>query len=115
MASPGPANLPDVALLSPLLPPRTYGPRARRVLKATAPNDVEVLYGYEAMRVVLDAIAAAGPGARDRAAVARQALTPRARQSVIGPYRVLPGGDRAPIRFGSYELSSRATRYLGKR
>jgi branched-chain amino acid transport system substrate-binding protein len=115
MASPGPASLPDVALLSPLLPARTYAPRARRVLKATATNEVEALYGYEAMRVVLDAIAAAGPGSGDRVAVARHALTPRARQSVIGPYRVLAGGDRAPVRFGSYELSSRATRYLGKR
>src|SRR3954447_8480345 len=115
MASPRPAGLPDVALLSPLLPARTYGPRARRVLKATVTNEVEALYGYEAMRVVLDAIASAGPDARDRAEVARQALTPRARQSVIGPYRVLAGGDRAPMRFGEYEHSSRGTRYLGQR
>jgi branched-chain amino acid transport system substrate-binding protein len=114
-ASPSPPNLPAVAVLSPLLPPRTYGARARRVLKATRTHAAETLYGYEAMRVVLDAVAAAGPNANDRAAVARQALTPRARQSVIGPYRVVAGGDRAPVRFGAYERSSRGTRYLGER
>jgi branched-chain amino acid transport system substrate-binding protein len=115
MASRRPAGLPDVALLSPLLPARTYGPKARRVLRATATNEVEALYGYEAMRVVLEAIASAGPDAHDRVEVARQALTPRARQSVIGPYRVLAGGDRAPMRFGAYEHTSRGTRYLGQR
>jgi ABC-type branched-subunit amino acid transport system substrate-binding protein len=110
-----PAGLPRVDVLSPLLPPRTFGPRARRVLRATGTTEVEALYGYEAMRVVLDAIAAAGADANDRATVAREALTPRTRQSVIGPYRVLPGGDRAPVRFGAYEHSSRGTRYLGER
>jgi branched-chain amino acid transport system substrate-binding protein len=114
-ASPAPAGLPRVDLLSPLLPARTYGARARRVLSSTATTEVEALYGYEAMRVVLDAIAAAGSDANDRAAVVREALTPRARRSVIGAYRVLPGGDIAPIRFGAYERSSTVTRYLGER
>src|SRR3954451_3320131 len=87
-ASPRPAGLPAVELLSPLLPPRTYGPRARRVLHDAGQNGIATLYGYESMRVVLDAIAAAGPDAHDRSIVAREALTLRLRRSVIGSYRV---------------------------
>jgi branched-chain amino acid transport system substrate-binding protein len=115
-SEPLPASLPHLVLLSPLLPRAAYGQGARRVLAAARSRDVEVLYGYEAMRVVLDAIGAAGTrGAGDRAAVARAALAPRARRSVIGAYRVIPGGDIAPVRFGAYEHSASGTRYLGER
>src|SRR3954454_2495953 len=114
-ASPRPTGLPDVELLSPLLPPRSYGPRARRVLHHAGHDGVATLYGYESMRVVLDAIAAAGPEAHDRAVVAREALTPRARTSVIGSSRFVPGGDIAPLRFGAYDYSARGARYLGVR
>ncbi|MEA2432269.1 MAG: branched-chain amino acid transport system substrate-binding protein [Thermoleophilaceae bacterium] len=117
-AVPTPAGLPAVELLSPLLPGSAYGPRAGRVLRAAPKGGAsggEALYGYEAMRVVLDAIAAAGTRAGDRAAVARAALAPRTRNSVVGAYRVLPGGDVSPARFGAYEYSATATRYLGER
>jgi branched-chain amino acid transport system substrate-binding protein len=114
-SSPLPAGLPDLVLLSPLLPPQKYGAPARRVLKAARTRDAAALYGYEAMRVVLDALTAAGPDSGDRAVVARAALAPRQRSSVIGPYRVVPGGDVEPVRFGSYEHSRSATRYLGVR
>jgi branched-chain amino acid transport system substrate-binding protein len=117
-AVPAPAGLPAVELLSPLRPEADYGPRAGRVLKAAregGARGAEALYGYEAMRVVLDAIAAAGNRPGDRLAVARAALAPRARSSVIGAYRVLPGGDVSPARFGAYERSATATRYLGPR
>src|SRR5436190_3630269 len=78
-SSPLPASLPDVVLLSPLLPPSAYGPRARHALRATGTREAAALYGYEAMRVVLDALSAAGPDSGDREAVARAALAPRAR------------------------------------
>jgi branched-chain amino acid transport system substrate-binding protein len=113
-SSPLPAGLPDVVLVSPLLPPSKYGPRARRVLRATKNKGAAALYGYESMRVVLDAIAAAGSAAGDRAAVARAALAPRARRSLIGSYRIVPGGDIAPVRFGSYDHSAAGTKYLGE-
>jgi ABC-type branched-subunit amino acid transport system substrate-binding protein len=67
------------------------------------------------MRVVLDALAAAGPDAGDRAAVARAALAPRQRRSAIGTYRVLRSGDVAPARFGAYRHSASGLRYLGER
>jgi hypothetical protein len=86
------------------------------VLKAPgAGSGAPALYGYEAMRVVLDAIDISGAAAGDRAAVTREALATRARRTVIGAYRILPSGDVAPVRFGAYEYSASATRYLGVR
>jgi branched-chain amino acid transport system substrate-binding protein len=120
MATPVPPSLPDVEMLSPLLPPSAYGPRARRVLKQLSPPargaiGSEALYGYEAMRVVLDAVSAAGADGGDRAVVARAALAPRERRSLIGTYRVLATGDVAPARFGAYVRSAGGMRYLGER
>jgi branched-chain amino acid transport system substrate-binding protein len=119
-AVPVPAGLPDVQLLSPLLPPSEYGPRARRVLaRLRAPRvraaRVEALYGYEAMRVVLDAMAAAGADAGDRAAVVRQGLAARSRRSVIGDFDVLPSGDISAGSFGAYRRSADGLRFLGER
>jgi ABC-type branched-subunit amino acid transport system substrate-binding protein len=82
--------------------------------RAPAPR-AEALYGYEAMRVVLDAIAAAGSDEGDRAAVARAALQARPRGSVIGDYRVLPAGEVSTARFGAYRQSGSRLRYLGER
>jgi branched-chain amino acid transport system substrate-binding protein len=118
-ASPRP-SLPEIELLSPLLPASEYGPRARRVLaRLKAPRvqepRVEALYGYEAMRVVLDAIAAAGGDSGDRAAVARAALEARPRRSVIGDYGVLPIGEVTTARFGAYRQSGSRLHYLGER
>src|SRR3954469_10329206 len=94
-SAPTPPGLPEVQLLSPVLPAREYGPRARRVLDRVDQrrSGAQALYGYEAMRVVIDSIAASGASGGDRAAVVHAALAPRARVSVIGPYRVLAGGD----------------------
>jgi branched-chain amino acid transport system substrate-binding protein len=119
-AVPTPPGLPEVELLSSLLPARAYGPRARDVLRRVSPRPpgpvgVAALYGYEAMRIVLDSIAAAGASGGARAAVARAALTPMRRVSVIGPYRVLANGDISPTRFGAYRRSGAGLRYLGER
>src|SRR3954454_21068932 len=64
-SAPTPPGLPELELLSPLLPAREYGPRARRVLAripqtAGAAGGAQALYGYEAMRLVIDSIAAVG-------------------------------------------------------
>ena len=50
----------------------------------------EALYGYEAMRLVLDAIRRAGP---DRRGVIRRSLTSRKRRSALGDYTVRATGD----------------------
>jgi branched-chain amino acid transport system substrate-binding protein len=119
-SQPTPAGLPEIELLSPLLPAREYGPRARRVLRRVSAagrggGGAEALYGYEAMRVVIDSIAAVGADGGDRAAVARAALRPRARVSVIGPFRTLATGDVEPARFAAYRRSAAGLRYLGER
>jgi branched-chain amino acid transport system substrate-binding protein len=99
----------DVDVLDPMLPAARYGPGAKRVLgrlerERGAPVPVEALYGYEAMRVVLDAMDRAGRRSSDRAAVAAAALTPRRRQSVIGAYSISAAGDVSPVRLAAYRL-----------
>jgi branched-chain amino acid transport system substrate-binding protein len=117
-AAPAPPGLPPTAVVKPALVGSGYGPRARRVLdriarKTGRPVDSEALYGYEAMRVVLDAIAAAGSS--DRAAVARAALTPRTRDSVLGRYRVSASGDVSTTRFGGFRRTASGLIWAGFR
>jgi branched-chain amino acid transport system substrate-binding protein len=56
----------------------------------------EAVYGYEAMRLVLDAIRAGGA---DRARVTHEALRIRWRDSPLGPYRVRATGEVESVRF----------------
>jgi hypothetical protein len=64
------------------------------------------LWGYEAVRVVLDAIRTAerNGGPADRADVVRAALTPRVRRSPIGTYRVRRNGAVEGLPMGLYHL-----------
>ncbi|MFL5885717.1 MAG: ABC transporter substrate-binding protein, partial [Thermoleophilaceae bacterium] len=100
---------PDVDLLDATLPASSYGRDGERVLERLrrqvgGPVPVAALYGYEAMRVVLDAMDRAGRRSADRDAVARAALVPRTRHSVIGTYSLSRSGDVAPVRFAAYRL-----------
>ncbi len=61
----------------------------------------EAVYGYEAMRLVLDAIRAGGA---DRANVIREALRIRERRSPLGPYRVRATGEVDTARFALHAL-----------
>ncbi|MEA2397798.1 MAG: branched-chain amino acid transport system substrate-binding protein [Thermoleophilaceae bacterium] len=110
----------SVDVLQPAAVASQYGRRARRVLARLsaargAPVPVEALYGYEAMRLTLDAVDGARGHAGDRAAVTRAALSPRTRHSVLGDYRVLANGDPAPAHFGSYRLAGARLEFLGLR
>ena len=89
------------------IPPASRMPReGRRVLRerprARAPpaDGPEALYGYEAMRLVLDAIRAGGP---DRRRVYGRAWDPHPR-SAIGRYAMRGTGDVDTHAFSSYEL-----------
>jgi branched-chain amino acid transport system substrate-binding protein len=85
-----------VEAFSPLRPPAGYGRRGRRVLAelrrrgGAAAARPEALYGFEAARLVLDAIEAGG--AR-RAAVVRAGRSPRVRRSPLGRYEIRSTGD----------------------
>ncbi len=75
LANPGalPSDEParPVSVVSPMLPAAQYPAAGRRILRRLereqgAPQPVEALYGYESMRIVLEALRAAG-GARPTA------------------------------------------------
>jgi branched-chain amino acid transport system substrate-binding protein len=110
-----------VEFIDPHLPPEEYGERAAGVLKRLGrrPGDplaLDALYGYESMRLVLDAIERAEPGGADaRAAVLRAATGPRRVEGVFGTYSLVPGGDVATSAFGSFRATPGGRRPLGPR
>jgi branched-chain amino acid transport system substrate-binding protein len=92
-------------LTTPLLGEGLYPPSARRVL-----DDYErsfrgeagpwVLYGYEAMAGVLEAIRSAGSDGNNRSEVIRAYFAMRDRSSVIGRYSVLANGETTLSTYG---------------
>jgi branched-chain amino acid transport system substrate-binding protein len=110
-----PARAVDV--VSPILPARLYPAAGRRVLArieaqhGSAP--VEALYGYESMRVVLQALRTAGRRATDRRAVIAAARSHGPRGSVIGGYRFDDRGDSSRRRFALYRLWRGRLEYRG--
>ena len=102
-------------VVSPMLPPRQYGTKGRRILARIGDGDapVEALYGYESMRVVLQALRATGERARDRVAVIEAARERGPRGSVIGPYRFDSRGDTTRGRLALYELDRGELTYRG--
>jgi branched-chain amino acid transport system substrate-binding protein len=75
---------------------RRYGRDAR---------DVYAIYGYEAMRLVLDSVAALGPRGSDRSAVISQLFATRDRDSVLGRYSFDANGDTSLVELGAYRLT----------
>jgi hypothetical protein len=68
------------------------------------------LYGYEAMRTVLDAIREAGEDAQDRARVIAAYLGAEHRDTVLGDYRVTASGDVRAPRLGGFRVAGGALR-----
>jgi branched-chain amino acid transport system substrate-binding protein len=75
--------------------------RRLRVTEGPAAARPEALYGYEAMRLVLEAVRVAGP---DRRRVVDAAMGMRKRRSPLGPYRLQATGDVEARRFALYAL-----------
>jgi branched-chain amino acid transport system substrate-binding protein len=83
---------------SPVLAAHLYPASAQRVLvqyghRFAASPEPYVLYGYEAMSVVLAAIRAAGDSGDDRQAVIDKFLATHDRRSVLGVYSMQPSGE----------------------
>jgi branched-chain amino acid transport system substrate-binding protein len=83
---------------SPVLAAHLYPPSAQRVLsdyshRFATVGEPYVLYGYEAMSVVLSAIRAAGDRGDDRQAVIAKFFATRNRNSVLGAYSIQPNGE----------------------
>ncbi len=92
-------------LTTPLLAPDMYPPSARRVLSDYSrvfggEAGPSVLYGYEAMSVVLDAIRSAGARGNDRQLVIDRFFATRNRDSVIGRYSMQANGETTLSRYG---------------
>ena len=92
---PGDRAPPQTYAYTPIAPPGARSAKARRLLTGLSRSrgeevGPEALNGYEAMRLVLDAIERGGA---DRLAVARAALEPRNRRSVLGSYSVERTGE----------------------
>jgi branched-chain amino acid transport system substrate-binding protein len=71
--------------------------------------DPYAIYGYEAMRLTLDAIErAAKAGKVDRAAVIKQLFATKDRQSVLGTYSIDSNGDTTLTDYGAYRIENGA-------
>lgn len=86
-----------------VLPARLQPARGRSLLRSLGQRAPEALYGYDAMRLVLDAIETAGP---DRRKVVAAALRPRRRTGVTGRYAVGRDGAVAGRRLAIADLGS---------
>jgi len=96
---------PSSYLTTPLLSDSSYPAAAQRVLadyhrSFNAPADPWALYGYEAMKLVLDAVAASGPHATDRREVISRVFKAPPRESVLGPLAIRPNGERTLSPYG---------------
>jgi branched-chain amino acid transport system substrate-binding protein len=90
------------------LAPAAYPPAGQAVLQRLGNADPYALYGYEAMRLVLDAVAAVGP--RRRAIIQHLRAMP-ARAGVIGTYGFDRFGDTTQRTYGLYGISAGALRF----
>lgn len=94
-------------VLSPLLPVARRTAAAQRVAARYQrlfgqPMPPAAVYGYEAMRGVLAAIARARGNGNDRRAVVRSYFASAPRTSVLGPYAIGPLGDVGPMPLGVF-------------
>jgi len=103
-------------LTAPALDQRLYPPGARAFATAyrhafhRAPG-LWAIYGYEAMRVTLDAIRAAGAKGNDRQAVVNAFFKTRDRRSVLGTYSIDQDGDPTITSYGGYRVVRGAPRF----
>ncbi len=104
---------PDVAartrLTMPPLDSKEY-PKAGREFVADYEDeygqapDAYAIYGYEAMNLVLDSIAAAGNEGNDREAVTAELLGTKDRKGAIGTYSIDAQGDTSITDYGVYRI-----------
>ncbi len=72
----------------------------------TANPDPYAIYGYAAMKLALDTIAAAGSQGNDKATVVKQLLATKDRNSVLGTYGFDENGDTTLKSYGLYKVGS---------
>jgi branched-chain amino acid transport system substrate-binding protein len=105
---------PDVARRTQItvatLPPDAYPPAGRRFFDeyeqayGDASPEPFAVYGYEATRLIMDAIRRAGARGNERAAVVKELFRTRGRQSVLGTYDIDANGDTTLTDYGAYRI-----------
>jgi len=96
---------PVTYITTPILPEALYPASGRRVLaqyRRTFGSEAGpyVLYGYEAMAVVLNSIRRAGRRGNNRAAVIAEFMSTSNRSSVLGTYSIEPDGETTLTPYG---------------
>lgn len=104
-----PSEQAQTRLTQPILPRSRMNARALAALRAYRarfgePAPAEMLYGYEAMTVVLDALRRAGTRANERTYVAELVRRTRRADSVLGPYAIRPDGDTTLRHFSGFRV-----------
>jgi branched-chain amino acid transport system substrate-binding protein len=97
-------------LSTPALPPSLYPAPAQQVLshyrrQFGGEASAYVLYGYEAMTVVLDAIRNSGSRGNDRETVIKRFFATRNRESVLGRYSIEADGETTLSRYAIDRVS----------
>ena len=101
------------------LAPSSYPPASRRIFSDYAAKfgsrgarDPQLLYGYESMALLLDAIGrAAAQGNVTRRAVVDQLFLTKDRDSPLGTYSIDRHGDTSITDYGLYRIASRRLRF----
>ena len=106
----------QVYLTSPVLPLGQRPPVAAQLAARYrqlfgAPMPPAALYGYEAMRSVLDAIRRAGSGDNDRQAVITAYMQTDVGDSPIGPFSIDSTGDTSSTTFGGFRVENGRLRF----
>jgi branched-chain amino acid transport system substrate-binding protein len=102
----------DVAYLTtPALPVHSYPPEAQRVLAAYqrqfgGEGGAYVLFGWESMSLVLDAIRSAGSRGNDRQLIVEKVLSTKHRHSVLGVYSIEADGEPTLDRYAVERVSN---------
>jgi branched-chain amino acid transport system substrate-binding protein len=105
-----------VLITESVLAPEAYPAEGQAVLQRYASRyrerfpDPQALHGYEAMRLVLDGVAAVGP---QRSALIDWLGSVRDRASVLGTYGFDPFGDTTLRDYGLYRIRNRALVWAG--
>jgi branched-chain amino acid transport system substrate-binding protein len=116
------AGIGPVNLIAATRPADEYPARAQRVLERLsartggAPQPAAAVYGYESMRLLLEAIDRAKPRSGDRAAVTRELLRAGPRpHSALGTLAITDTGDVADQRVAAYRRQGDHVLYQGLR
>ena len=92
------------------LSPDQYPPEGRKFFKDFSAKygvknpDPYAIYGYEAMRLVLDACKKLGSDCRDRQKMIDELFATRGRESVLGTYDIDENGDTTITDYGVYRV-----------